>query len=263
MQQKFSSFEESKPLVQTSANNPMIHSRIDAYLIRTCATLFVSLPQEEALEQRAEMQSHLESLVAAHTELGFSETEAVTLALEQFGKEQNVAQAWKQECEVTNAEAGRGTFLSAIRPVAGYCVLAGFAFPMVLSAYACIHGYAPFRSMNASQLGDTGMALLMGEALSLPACLGFVLGRRARGKVLSASLIAFPFLCSATGHLTMQIYHSLGMFQLPFGADYQRPIGDALFYFSLSYSIKLGVAVLGAGAARWQRKKTLQIANSR
>lgn len=63
--QQFSSSEDSKPSGQSLGSERMLQARIDAYLNRTCAPLFLSVPHEEAVQQRAEMQSHLENLAAA------------------------------------------------------------------------------------------------------------------------------------------------------------------------------------------------------
>lgn len=193
MHHHFSS-EEPISSQKRSDSSSMVQARIEAYLNRTCAPLFLSLPHEEAVQQRAEMQSHLESLAAAYIELGASEIEAVTQALEQFGKEQSVAQAWKQECEETRAEAGRGTFWSAIRPAIKWTLLNRFLYPLLLAGYAYLSGYTPTYWMDIGHLGNIGMALVLMERLIFPIYLGFLVGRRVRGKILALSLPALPVL---------------------------------------------------------------------
>ncbi|MCW3052039.1 MAG: hypothetical protein JWN14_1209 [Chthonomonadales bacterium] len=259
MQQHFSS-EESKPFVQPAESNPMVQSRIDAYLTRTCAPLFVSLPQEEALQQRAEMQSHLESLVVAHIELGYSETEAVTLALEQFGKEQSVAKAWKQECETTQVERGNGTILSALRPVVGYSLLNWTLFPLLAEFYSfLINGYSRMGARPSSLLMYAAIFVFLGEFTLFPAFLGYLVGRRARGHTLAIALLALPFTVTLCTSLVFKVYNGFHMFLPPPGRHYEPPAVVALY----PLAIYLGFGALGVGAALLRRRRTLRLAGNR
>ncbi|MCW3096718.1 MAG: hypothetical protein JWL77_2336 [Chthonomonadaceae bacterium] len=259
MQQQFSS-EESKPFGNPSENGPMVQARIDAYLNQTCAPLFLSLSQEEAMQQRAEMRSHLESLVEAHVELGFSEAEAVTLALEQFGKEQNVVRAWKQECEETRVEAGRGTFWSAIRPVVGYSALNWAVFVMLAELYSfLINGYSGVDGRPANLLMAAGILVFFGQYTLFPAFLGYLVGRRTRGKVLVASLLALPFIVQMCGLLAFETYWALGLFLPPHGV--QSDVSPLLYLVPNGFYF--GFGALGAAAALWKRRRTLRLAGSR
>ena len=260
MQQQFSSSEESKPLMQTSESNPMVQSRIDAYLTRTCAPLFVSLPQQEALQQRAEMQSHLESLVEAHIELEYSATEAVTLALEQFGKEQSVARAWKQECETTQVERGNGTILSALRPVAGYSLLNWTLFLLLVEFYSfLVNGYSRMGAHPSNFLMWIALSVFLSEFTLFPFFLGFLVGRRARGHTLAIALLALPFTITLCESLVFKIFNGFHMFLPPPGSHFEPPAIVALYTIA-SY---LGFGALGVGAALLRRRKNLRLAGNR
>jgi len=259
MQQYFSS-EEPISSQKLSESNPMIAARIDAYLDRICAPLFVSLPQEEAMQQRAEMRSHLESLVVAHIELGFAEAEAVTLALEQFGKEQSVARAWKQECETTQVERGNGTILSALHPVVGYSLLNWSIFPLLAEFYSfLINGYSRMGAPPSNLLTFAAVFVFLGEFTLFPAFLGFLVGRRARGHTLAIALLALPFTITMCTSLVFKIYNGFHLFLPPPGTHYEPPAVVAL-YPLISY---LGFGALGVGAALLRRRKSLRLASNR
>jgi len=260
MQQQFSSSEEPKPFRNSSESNPMIAARIDGYLDRTCAPLFVSLPQDEAVQQRAEMQSHLESLVAAHIELGFVEADAVTLALEQFGKEQSVARAWKQECETTRVERGNGTILSALRPVAGYSLLNWTLFPLLVEVYAnLINGTARTGARPSELLMWAAVAVFAGEYTLFPAFLGYLVGRRARGHTLALALLALPFTVTLSGHLVLKIYHSFHLFASLHEYRSEAPALNAL----LLVGNYLAFGAMGVGVALFRRRRARRLASSR
>jgi len=255
MQQYFSS-EEPISSQHLSEINPMVQSRIGAYLDRTCAQLFVSLPQEEALQQRAEMQSHLESLVEAHIELGYSEAEAVTLALEQFGKEQSVARAWKQECETTQVERGNGTILSALRPVAGYSLLNWTLFLLSIEFYSfLVNKHAQTGARLSGFLIWIALFVFVSEYTLFPAFLGFLVGRRARGHTLAIALLALPFTITMCTSLVFKIFNGFHMFLPPPGMHSEPPAIVAL-YPLVSY---LGFGALGVGAALLRRRRTLRL----
>ena len=183
----------------------------------------------------------------------------MTQALEQFGKEQSVAQAWKQECETTTLEAGRGTFWSAIRPAIKWSLLNKFLYPLLIAAYAYLHGYTPKYWMSLSHLGNAGIALVVMELLLFSTYLGFLVGRRARGKILTLSLLALPGITMLSGCLSRGIYESFGLF----AASPVRSWGEYLLSFSVSYAFSLSLSAMGAGAAVWQHRKPLRPAGSR
>lgn len=251
--------EESQSVPGESNESPIVRARIEAYLNRTCAPLSHMLPQEEVAEQYAEMRSHLESLVAAYIELGAPEIEAVAQALEQFGKEQSVARAWKQECETTQIEAGRGTFWSATRPVVGYSLLNWMLFPPLIKLYeVLVNGYGRHGVMP-QWLMWVGLTVFFGQYTVFPASLGYLAGRRARGRVLGTAVLAIPSILTACTLLSFRLYQQIGWFVPPVGHHYQFDPIVAL----VPVCAYLGFGALGAGAARWRSKRTLRIASDR
>jgi hypothetical protein len=238
----------------------VFQAHIDSYLDRVCLPFAGTLSADEAAEQRAEMRTHLEALVTAHLELGCSEAEAISLALEQFGKEHNVARFWKQECEETRVEAGRGTVWSAIRPVVGYTTLNWCVYPALLAMHAfVVNGLLLSGSVVADQLSLGVLTLIVSEFTLFPAFLGFILGRRARGKILAASLLALPCIVVLGGSLAVKAYQSIGFFLPPSGTGaYPTTI-----QYVLNYGGSFAFGALGAGAALLQRKRTARLAGSR
>jgi len=257
MQHHFASSEEPTiPGYLSAASAPMVQARIDAYLDRTCAPLFRTLPQEEALEQRAEMHSHIESMVAAYIELGSSEIEAVSLTLEQFGSGQRVERAWRQECDTVQAEAGRGTFWSAIRPTLGYVVANGIALPIMLEVYAALtHRCFETGAALPGTLTATALLVFCAEYALFPGFLGFLAGRRTRGKTLVASVAALPILQLMCLSLTMWISH---------GPTFFHHMSEVLGGSTLAFCANsLGCSILGVCVARRRQKRALRPAKSR
>ena len=260
MQNQFSSSDTPTTSGSVSESRSMVEARIDAYLDRACAPLFRSLPEEEARERRAEMRDHLESMIAAYVELGSSEMEAVSLALAQFGSEQSVGQAWKQECETTQAEAGRGAFWSTLRPIVGISAVNWMAMPMMLGGYAFLtRGYFDTGRALPAPLTAAAFLVFCAEYALFPGFLGFVAGRRARGKTLVASVLALPLiqlLCMAPAVL---LYHGLNssIFSLH---NLSEMLGGTTLAFSVNF---LGCGILGAGFALRRRKRALRLAGSR
>jgi hypothetical protein len=259
MQQQFSS-DEPQPLVHQAESSSMVQARIDAYLNRTCAPLFLSLPYEEATQQRAEMQAHLESMVAAHIKLGHSEIEAVTLALEQFGKEHSVAQAWKQECEETKAESGRGTFWSAIRPVAGYSLLNWAVWLLIVKVFEyLVNGLARSGVYLSEFLVWVALAVCVAQYTLFPAFLGFLVGRRVRGRTLAVALLALPCIITLCGALVLKAYNGFHLFQWQPESLFDIRDPETLLPFGLN----LGFGAMGVGAALLRRRRTRRLAGNR
>jgi hypothetical protein len=71
--------------------------RIEDYLDQVSAPLIGWVPYAARMELRAELQAHLESLVAAYQELGSNPDAAVREALAQSGDPQIVASDWVRE----------------------------------------------------------------------------------------------------------------------------------------------------------------------
>lgn len=257
MEQRHSLESEPTFVPNPTANLTASQIRIETYLDRTCASLFLSLPHEEALEQRAEMQSHLDHMVEAYIELGASETEAVAQALAQFGKEQSVAQAWKQECETTRAEAGRGIFWDAMRPILRYAAVNYLVFPL-LTELCCyiLNAYSRLGKVIPTILIWPALIVFLSEFTLFPAFLGFVAGRRVRGKALAASVLSLPLVYVTLGYLVLGFYRLIHLLPpaVHVSSQWQALTVPGLY---------LAFGGLGALAARWRRRKALRPAGNR
>jgi hypothetical protein len=87
------------PASNPPADRPRSDPRIEDYLDQIYAPLVGWVPYAARTELRAELQAHLESLVAAYEELGSSPDAAVHEALAQSGDPQGVAHEWVREWE--------------------------------------------------------------------------------------------------------------------------------------------------------------------
>jgi hypothetical protein len=121
-------------------------TKIDSYLERICRPLARTLSADEVTDQRAEMRTHLEALVAAQLEAGRSEAEAIKLTLEQFGKERRIQHDWQNECEITRIESEQAAF----RPAFQFAVRSfGFAFLLLALNGECM--ILLFMKLSASE----------------------------------------------------------------------------------------------------------------
>jgi hypothetical protein len=87
------------PASNPPADRPQSDPRIEDYLDQIYAPLVGWVPYAARTELRAELQAHLESLVAAYQELGSSPDAAVHEALAQSGDPQAVVREWAREWE--------------------------------------------------------------------------------------------------------------------------------------------------------------------
>jgi hypothetical protein len=91
--------QDSRAAPAPPAVLPRADPRIEDYLDQVCAPLIGWVPYAARVELRAELQAHLDSLVAAYQELGSSPDAAVRAALAQAGDPQVVARDWVREWE--------------------------------------------------------------------------------------------------------------------------------------------------------------------
>ncbi len=258
MQQRFSSSEEPTESSTQTEGTTMAQARMEAYLTRVCAPLFVSLPQEEATEQSQEMRSHLEALVNAHRELGATETEAVGLALAQFGKEQQITRAWSEECQAAATTSGRAAFWKMTRLAIFTMTLNGFLFPVLVQwMNYVLNGFMQTGRSVPSALVTTFQFLGFTELYALPALLGYRFGRHAQGKALFGSILMLPFVRLLCMCPLILIYHKLGMS----GLVLDWPIPWTILLWPFLSDISCGA--IGTGVALWRRRKQMRLAGSR
>lgn len=71
-------------------------TQIETYLDRISPSVEETLTEEARQERRAEMKTHLGSLIAAYIELGDTPEQALAKALQQFGDSRSVQKEWKR-----------------------------------------------------------------------------------------------------------------------------------------------------------------------
>ena len=70
---------------------------VQEYLDQVCAPLVGKMPYVERIELRMEIEQHFRALIEAHQELGATAERAFSLAVEKFGKPDEVAQRWRPQ----------------------------------------------------------------------------------------------------------------------------------------------------------------------
>src|SRR5581483_9805862 len=90
--------QEPEPASSRSlpVNTDFTSAEIETYLDRISPPAEGALTETERQERRAEMKTHLESLIAAYVELGDTQEQAVARALQQFGASRSVQREWKR-----------------------------------------------------------------------------------------------------------------------------------------------------------------------
>jgi hypothetical protein len=152
--------------------------RVEAYLDQVLAPLTPRLSAFQRDELRRELRAHLWERVDAYRELGQSEDDAVTEALQQFGGAEDFLRQWRREWTKT---ASRTTF-------SGFWQATRLALPLSLSAL--LLAFLPlllfFYQMSANRNGPCGWLyahqadynhVWLGFCLLLPIALGVVIGR--------------------------------------------------------------------------------------
>jgi hypothetical protein len=71
-----------------------LHTAIQDYLDQVCAPLIGVMSYTARMELRTEIEQHLRALIEAHRELGAPPDTAFALAIEKFGKPEQVARQW-------------------------------------------------------------------------------------------------------------------------------------------------------------------------
>ena len=157
--------------------------RVEAYLDTVLASLPRRLSAFERKELRRELRTHLWERVAAYEELGQTENDAVTEALQQFGGGKDFVKQWRREWrkpidrltlrEVW--EAGKSAFDYTILTL----MLAYTPILICLSLFPLDRHWLPFWRPwidgHPTQLCST---LCWFELVGLPIALGLAVGRR-------------------------------------------------------------------------------------
>jgi hypothetical protein len=192
---------------QNFARNPTpdltpFQTLVNPYLDLICLPLARSLSPDEATEQRAEMRTHLESLVAAYVELDLPEAEAVRLSLEQFGRENHLQQHWRQECKKTELASELSAFLPGFR-----FAMRSFGLAFLLSGLC--DGWLRLGATLPGSL-STAWVYWYPMLLAIEVCGAFLagirVGRRVRHRPLLVALTAVLPTCLIIPTICPMIY---------------------------------------------------------
>lgn len=228
------------------ANPAALEARIEDYLDHVCAPLVGVAPYAMRQEMRAEMRTHLDSLIAAHCELGSASEEAVTAALRQFGDAGAVARNWTRECARSATET---TAPQSARP-ATLAALGLFGLPYLADAtHIAWSAWSKFSADEA--------AFYRFELVAVPLLAGLLTGllarhRAARGTLNALALLAIPAMV-IPGFLLSLVYAGL-VDKFPFEQWIPNPIPATV---GLTYWVSLGCA--GAKAGNWLRQRTARL----
>ena len=193
--------------------------RVEAYLDLILAPLAHRLSPFHREELRRELREHLWARIEAYRELGRSEDEAVTQALQQFGGAEDFLRQWHQEWMKTTPQA---TLREVWRAT---CFALLLSFPALL--IACLSASRWSQQINESQFswapdwmrycwiayitpGWGGFAL---DFVLLPLSLGVAAGRFTPRYAGVGMLIALAIEVIATDWFSLNpTAHSLGFF---------------------------------------------------
>src|SRR5580658_1397428 len=115
-------------LTPQDSSDSITNPRVEAYLDSVSPVIASGLDEAHNREARAEMRTHIESLVEAYVELGDSHEQAVEHALEQFGKSHTIRREWGRAYPVQGSV--KRSVLTALIFNAMACVTAGTVIPI-------------------------------------------------------------------------------------------------------------------------------------
>ncbi len=207
--------------------------RIEGYLDTICATL----DPEVREDRREEMRAHLAQRVAANVELGDTPSDAVTAALEQFGRARLVAAEWRH--------AGRGDGTVVARCVVGAAVASNLLLLLIV-----IIGYkwsAPFY-FGMRECFAFGPAVVAGLAI----------GSRCRSvpmrALLRANVLCTPIAALSLFSVSVLVLHfGGGIFSISAADVIQSILLQTALITSLSAASSLAGHALRGVRARLRR----------
>ncbi|HLJ54203.1 MAG TPA: hypothetical protein VKT77_04135 [Chthonomonadaceae bacterium] len=191
-------------------------AQIEDYLDHYCAPLVGSVPYEERLRLREEMQTQIESMAAAHVELGSTREQAVALTLRQFGHAPFVAPA----------QSGPQLRQAAPVKVEAHARPRGVGFGVFAFGLAMFLQAMTIASMRNSDTGGGLAALVMMAAF--PFLAGLALGYRRPDRTLRVMLRSMCWLVIPSLFATL-IAMSDGHADAVFAMALVGSIGNILF----------------------------------
>lgn len=170
-------------------------AHVEAYLDQVLAPLTRQLSPFHQQELRRELGAHLWERINAYQELGHSEDDAVTEALQQFGGAEDFLRQWRREWAQAARPDVRGGLwqatLAGLRLSVPFLLLA--CTPVVVwVAQAPLYGHVipwlkPWLDGHSSQLGAL---LAWSDFVVLPGVLGMAIGLRSPQRAGSGAFLA-------------------------------------------------------------------------
>ena len=156
-------------------------ARVEAYLDQIIAPLMGGLSALHQDELRRELRTHLQERIAACQELGSSEEEAVTEALQQFGGAKDFLEHWKQKWAPLSSpltlrilyKAGQSALRPSLQGIAGINLL-------YIAVQECVWHFphSPAIKLLNHHSEAFGLSLGVFAFLLLPLVVGTRYGRR-------------------------------------------------------------------------------------
>jgi hypothetical protein len=184
------------PVSNPPADRPRSDPQIEDYLDQIYAPLVGWVPYASRTELRAELQAHLESLVAAYQELGSSPDTAVRAALAQSGDPQAMAREWVREWErILPRRKAPPAWYATLVALGCFAVAARLFFGLIVAAQA-----------------GAPVPMWLGYAVSvlLPLLAGLTTGVLSRARSVQAVLAALVLLFPLFPPMAMALANSTG-----------------------------------------------------
>ena len=231
--------------------------RVEAYLDAVLAPLASRLSPFQQSELRRELREHLWARIDAYHELGQSEAEAVTEALQQFGGAEDFLKQWHQEWKRPSSpltlRAVWAAGKSALRP--SFTGILGVNL-LYLVVQECIWHFpsSPVVRLMDGQSDAMGWSMAALAFLLLPIVIGTNYGKRTPERATAGIVAAL-----AAGMVVTALLYGVAALVLDAGATTGITVTDMLFNFLLGLQaawipIAGGAAAFSSGRARRQRK---------
>lgn len=228
--------------------------RVEAYLDAVLTSLPRRLSAFQISELRRELRTHLWERVAAYEELGQTEDEAVTEALQQFGGGKDFVTQWrrgwtKTPHRVTLREICEATRIS-FRPTLNGLAAAILPVVLVVGSYSALHG-SPAGAFMFSIRAPIYWSVNVFAFVGMPVLIGIRQERRLPGR----AVIGLTAMLSVLG-LVASLLYQIGEGAVPGSPVVEVPLGYLLVLTAAWIPIAGGTAALtGWWARRTQARR--------
>jgi hypothetical protein len=184
-----------------SAGAPAPDPRLEDYLDRVCAPLVEVVPHARRQELRAELQSHLEALVASYQELGEDPEVAVLSALRQFGDPRTLGERWAREWSQHADRRPHPPWEATRIGLARF----GAATVIAFSQYGLLHliEMAEPRALSSQILLQALLLVMLEIAIGLPICAGYLTGKAAKDRPALGAFLALSGCTVVSGLVSL------------------------------------------------------------